>query len=501
MADLAAYLGAARRSFTAGAAIPGPDAAGKYDDLAFALPANAGATLLPTKTTRNPCTIRRPRSLVGIRIMANAAQALRDDAARLAAISSHRRSLLVESGAGSGKTAVMAGRIAMMLAEGIAPRSIAAVTFTELAASELLSRVRGFVFDLLAGDIAVELRMVLLNGLSTTQQANLAKAAGAIDEITCSTIHGFCQRLIKPYPSEADIDPGAGIIDRTQGDLAFLEIVDAWLRDRLSGDRGSLLAEMVLHESEATVYLVHRIAQSLRRSRGLCAPPAPDLGPVSATFLRLVHNMAAFQRGAVAHEADTQIIVQRLRELVDALAAIPPATTQGLVALLKAQPSSELFTREGKFRKYKKKGKWVEAAKRAGLSKSDGERLNDEATGLYDACDIVWSGLQQAAASRALAILIDDTKPILERYREYKRRTAQLDFDDLIFAARDLLRDHDSVRRALGARFRHVSLMNSKTPILSSRDLLASVWRSSSTRSGLGEIPHPAGCTFPGRRS
>jgi len=74
--------------------------------------------------------------------------------------------------------------------------------FTELAASELLSRVREFVSDLLAGDIAVELRMVLPNGLSTTQQANLAKAAGAIDEITCSTIHGFCQRLIKPYPSE-----------------------------------------------------------------------------------------------------------------------------------------------------------------------------------------------------------------------------------------------------------------------------------------------------------
>ena len=42
----------------------------------------------------------------------------------------------------------MAGRIAAMLAEGVSPRSIAAVTFTELAASELLSRVREFVADL-----------------------------------------------------------------------------------------------------------------------------------------------------------------------------------------------------------------------------------------------------------------------------------------------------------------------------------------------------------------
>jgi exodeoxyribonuclease-5 len=94
-------------------------------------------------------------------MMANAAKALRDGTARLAAIASHGRSLLVEAGAGSGKTAVMAGRIAMMLAEGIAPRSIAAVTFTELAASELLSRVREFVADLLGGVIAAELRIVL----------------------------------------------------------------------------------------------------------------------------------------------------------------------------------------------------------------------------------------------------------------------------------------------------------------------------------------------------
>ena len=73
---------------------------------------------------------------------------LADDAARRAAMAIHDRSLLVEAGAGSGKTAVMAGRIAMMLAQGIAPKSIAAVTFTELAASELLMRVRDFVGDL-----------------------------------------------------------------------------------------------------------------------------------------------------------------------------------------------------------------------------------------------------------------------------------------------------------------------------------------------------------------
>ena len=88
--------------------------------------------------------------------MSSVSKVLKDDGARRDAISLHDRSILVEAGAGSGKTAVMAGRIAVMLAEGVPPRAIAAVTFTELAASELLSRVREFVADLTAGKIAPE---------------------------------------------------------------------------------------------------------------------------------------------------------------------------------------------------------------------------------------------------------------------------------------------------------------------------------------------------------
>lgn len=125
---------------------------------------------------------------------------LGDDVARHTAMAIHDRSFLVEAGAGSGKTAVMAGRIALMLAEGVPPKSIAAVTFTELAASELLIRVREFVAELVADRIPAELRVALPHGLSDDHRRHLSAASATIDEITCSTIHGFCQRLIKPYP-------------------------------------------------------------------------------------------------------------------------------------------------------------------------------------------------------------------------------------------------------------------------------------------------------------
>ncbi|ARQ13501.1 DNA helicase UvrD-like protein (plasmid) [Rhizobium etli] len=382
---------------------------------------------------------------------------LKDDGARHDAISGHDRSILVEAGAGSGKTAVMAGRIAVMLAQGVAPRAIAAVTFTELAASELLSRVRDFVTDLTAGRIAPELRVGLPNGLSQAQRDNLIIASAAIDEITCSTIHGFCQRLIKPYPAEADIDPGATVMDRNQADLTFLEIVEEWLRERLSGDQGGILAEMVLHSPGETVALMHKIAEALRRRRSLVAPGVTPLPEHLQAFRQAADDLSAFMRAAGVVEPETEVYAARFSEMATRLPTAANASTPaGLVGLLISRPHPDLCTKAGGFSSYRKKGKWAAAAKQAGLSKADGDRLNDAAEGLFDACCAAWTALLQAASGQVLAALIDEARPILERYREHKRASAQLDFDDLIYAARDLLRDHEAVRQALGQRYARV---------------------------------------------
>ena len=389
--------------------------------------------------------------------MTAVSKALRDDNARRAAISVHDRSILVEAGAGSGKTAVMAGRIAAMLAEGIAPKSIAAVTFTELAASELLIRVRDFVADLVAGAIPTELRIAFPDGLSEIHKTNLATASVAIDEITCSTIHGFCQRLIKPYPVEADIDPGAGVMDRSQADLAFIEIVDAWLREQLSGDQSGIIAEMVLQSPGETVGLIHKIVANLRKRRTVSAPPVTPLAPHPRAFQNATDAFTDFIQTAPAVEEETAMFAERLAAMAR---AIEPASTvetpAGLIRLLVTRPHPELCTKSGSFLAFKKKGKWAEAAKREGLAKADGERLNAAAEGHYATCCEAWQLLLQNVASRVLSDLIAQVQPVLERFRDYKRSAALLDFDDLIFAARDLLRDHDEVRRALGARFSRV---------------------------------------------
>lgn len=91
---------------------------------------------------------------------------LPDAAARQRALLEYGATWLVEAGAGSGKTALMAGRVVLMLAHGIRPRDIVAITFTEAAAAELLERIQGFVASLTAGTVSSELELALPTGLS-----------------------------------------------------------------------------------------------------------------------------------------------------------------------------------------------------------------------------------------------------------------------------------------------------------------------------------------------
>ena len=280
---------------------------------------------------------------------------LKDDGARRDAISCHDRSILVEAGAGSGKTAVMAGRIAVMLAEGVPPRSIAAVTFTELAASELLSRVREFVDDLAAGDIAAELRVGLPDGLSQAQRDNLANASAAIDEITCSTIHGFCQRLIKSFPVEADIDPGAAVMDSGQADLAFLEIVDALFASACRGARrhpGRDGAACRRRDRRADA----QDREEARRRRELVAPATEPLAGHLEAFCQASAGLSAFMNGAVAIEPETSAIAQLMSQMSAALpSGGAAATPAGLVGLLVSRPHPDLCTKAGAFLSYRRR--------------------------------------------------------------------------------------------------------------------------------------------------
>src|SRR5262245_10090663 len=144
--------------------------------------------------------------------------------------------LLVEAAAGTGKTSLMAGRIATMLASGREPGEIAAITFTELAAGELARRIRETVDALLQDEIPKFLEPALPDPLTKTQRASLTRAKSRLDDLTATTIHGFCQAILHTHGVQAGLDPGARVVDAPIADAMFLSELSTWFSRRLAAD-------------------------------------------------------------------------------------------------------------------------------------------------------------------------------------------------------------------------------------------------------------------------
>ena len=107
-------------------------------------------------------------------------------------------------------------------------------------------------------------------------------------------------------------------------------------------------------------------------------------------------------------------------------------------------------------RQYKCKGKWVAAAKCTGQSQAKADRHNDEACALYERVAESLQILVGLAAESAQSQLISALDDFQASFRMFKRESALLDFDDLLYFARDLLRTHPAVRAALTDRYQHI---------------------------------------------
>src|SRR4029077_9736651 len=85
----------------------------------------------------------------------------------------------------TGKTKVLVERfIRAVCDDGVDVDSILVITYTKRTAGELRSRIRSRLFELGRTDLAREL-----------------------DGAWISTIHGFCNRLLKAYPFAAGLGP------------------------------------------------------------------------------------------------------------------------------------------------------------------------------------------------------------------------------------------------------------------------------------------------------
>ncbi|MCC6640033.1 MAG: UvrD-helicase domain-containing protein [Deltaproteobacteria bacterium] len=159
-----------------------------------------------------------------------------DAAARLLAQTCFDRPLVLEAGAGTGKTTALVSRVvAFALGEGweraaahltasaaapaadrVAARVLqrmVAITFTEPAAAEMATRV-GATLSKIAGGATLEvlaesdgLAPAALPGDADERCARARALASALDRFGVRTIHAFARRLLATHPLEAGLHP------------------------------------------------------------------------------------------------------------------------------------------------------------------------------------------------------------------------------------------------------------------------------------------------------
>ncbi|CAG0995789.1 ATP-dependent helicase/nuclease subunit A [Planctomycetaceae bacterium] len=124
------------------------------------------------------------------------------------------RDLLVDAGAGAGKTLVLSLRVLALIEEGRARVSeIVAFTFTEKAAAEMRARVQ----DLLLKRIAQLEHLAAKDSEINERLKRLRAARGEFNLCRISTVHAFCHRLLAEHAWEAGLEPGAPMLeDREQ---------------------------------------------------------------------------------------------------------------------------------------------------------------------------------------------------------------------------------------------------------------------------------------------
>jgi CRISPR-associated exonuclease Cas4 len=379
---------------------------------------------------------------------------LPDEAERLRALTELASTLLVEAAAGTGKTSLLAGRVLCLLASGVPPREIAAITFTEFAAGELRERIAHYLQGVLSGRVPEELRLAFPSGPTREQSQALQEAAKRFDELTCMTIHGFCHVLLRIYAVEAGIDPGAEIIDRTQGDLAFATIFERWLRDRLSGVKAASdpIARTAEKDPIHAEELLRELAEFRRAHRTARPLPARIETDADVAFSDTV---AAFRRwfnsvGAPAEAEQDLVDLEQLAQHFGGKFALVPGF-DGLWGL--AHPARVATMRKSglDLLDYRRLGVWRGAA-----GKAEGERLAAVAGEHYDACAAAFREIMGQLATAIVSVFSAQLDELIQRFESFKRSAAVLDFDDLLHLTRAVFRQQAAVRTAAAKRFTRV---------------------------------------------
>lgn len=368
---------------------------------------------------------------------------IEDQEARDKARLSLGKNIVVEAGAGTGKTTLLTDRILFSLLAGPGKGTdisrIVALTFTEKAAGEIKLRLSDKLSDLLAlidGRPLPEKRLNAARlwigeaekhfGRSPEDIRKDADAAvNALDRVLIGTIHHFAAHVLRLHPIEAGVDPSFEVDDGTAFEELFAAQWALWLDDELgAAPRRRELWLSVLQL--ATLGDLEKIARELCRE-GARQGRVGTTKEMTAAVKKLADEFARIENGKPDPGGSSRI-GDVLKAVSSHLKALAGALENGR-SLPQTRPLPKI-------------GQSVWPKKWADLP---GQELYEEGRSLAEEV----SDVSESLIARAVELLL----PFADDFREKYSRRGFIGYDGLLTAARALIRDNAAVRRELKGRF------------------------------------------------
>jgi ATP-dependent helicase/nuclease subunit A len=393
----------------------------------------------------------------------------------------------VSANAGTGKTHVLTLRMLRLLLAGTEPARILALTYTKAAAAEMATRVFSRLADwVTASDEALAKALrELLDRTAAPEEMKRARQLFALvietpGGLKVQTIHAFCERLLQRFPLEAGVPPSFEILDDHTRDALLAEAADQVLSEAARAPVGTPLGEAL---KRTITYAAENsfddlLADALRHRDWLAVQHTPAL-QVLADALRY----REWLEEAVRLDVDSDgLRLEQAEELYRLALGLAPDVTLELTEQALADLLSQAQLRrlrgiliEGSPND-QKASENIEAvlaatslADRAAalckiFLKSNGEPRTSFLTKKLVTTYPDAEELLQAAQPRFLTLhqqrcklqLMEATlalvrlgSAVMQRYVDAKTRHAQLDFDDLIARAANLLNSSERVQWVL----------------------------------------------------
>jgi ATP-dependent exoDNAse (exonuclease V) beta subunit len=334
--------------------------------------------------------------------------------------------MLVEAGAGTGKTTVLVERIVHLLrTTDTDVRNVAVITFTEKAAAELAARVRRGVED-------------ALQDANDVERSRLEAALHGLNHAHIETIHAFAASLLRERPIEAGLDPGFEVLDVLPARLEFETQYREWLTAEMAADPppSALVDALNLGLDPKKI---REAAEQVNERRELL--PLRPFGRIEvdarAVVLDLaphVQKLATFVGCAIDEEDEAyQELLRMLAWYADTAARDDDAALRRALVVV-SPPGSQ----RGRKERWQPQGACGEAKNEL---KAIARKLN---------------AAKNALRANATAGLLEWLQGFVLHYAARRRTEGKADFDDLLIWARDLVKSDAGVRAYFQSKYQRI---------------------------------------------